>query len=52
MIQLEFEVSNIAKYKIEEILDNEVYAKKLKARYLPEFYYLILQKDYLKEKNT
>lgn len=54
MSKLQFKNNgNGNKYKIEVIWDNVVYAKKLKVEvYLPDFYYLILWKEYLKEENN
>ena len=52
MTQLEFKVGDNAKYKMEIIQDSAIYIKKLEAGHLPEFYYLILEKNYFKEENT
>lgn len=49
---IKFKASNNEKYKIEAIYNNIIYIKKLKVDYLPSFYYLVLLKIYLKEKNT
>ena len=40
------------KHKVEAIWDNTVYARELKSGHLPGFYYLVLWKEYPKEKNT
>lgn len=41
--QLEFEVNDKGKeYKVKQIWDNAVYAKKSVGDYLPRFYYLVL----------
>ena len=40
--QLEFNVGNNEKYKVEEIRDNAVNVKKSKAGNLPGLYYLVL----------
>lgn len=39
------------KYKLNAIENNAVYIKKLKLNHLLRVYYLVLQKDYLEEKN-
>lgn len=50
-MKLDVGINVSKKYEFEAILNNIVYAKIL-ANYLPGFYYLILQKGYIKEKNT
>ena len=49
--QLEFEVDDDAKYKLEIIENSMIYVKKSEAEYLPRLYYQILQKNYSKKKN-
>ena len=51
-LNFEFKVSDNKKYKVEGIWDSMVYARELVIGQLLGFYYLILQKDYLKEENT
>ena len=46
-----FEAGNGKKYKVDDIQDSAVYAKK-SAKQLPEIYYLVLWKSYPEEKNT
>lgn len=50
---MEFDTSNNDSrvYEVKTIQDSAVYAKKSED-YLPELYYLILWKEYLKEKNA
>lgn len=51
-IQLEFKAGDYSKKdKVKGIRDTTVYVKESEG-YLPNFYYLVLQKDYPKEKNT
>ena len=52
--KIEFNVgnNNSGEYKVEVIWDSTVYAKKLKSGLLSGFYYLVLWKRYLNEKNT
>ena len=50
-MQLEFEAGNNKEYEVKSILDSVVYARK-SIEQLPELYYLILWKGYLKEENT
>lgn len=49
---IEFKAENEKEYKVEGIWDNTFYAKELVVDYLPDFYYLISWKGYLKEENT
>lgn len=50
---LEFEDNGQDKeYKVEAICNDTVYAKKSERDHLPDFYYLVLWKDYLEEENT
>ena len=51
-IQQDFEANKNEKYKVNGIWNSAVYAKKSKAGYLPERYYLISWKNYSEEKNT
>ena len=53
MLKIEFDddKGKSSKYKIEVIWNNIVYTWKSES-YLSELYYLVLLKDYLKEKNT
>lgn len=46
----EFEARNNKKYEVKSIVNNAVYSKKVKNQ-LSSLYYLILQKNYSKEKN-
>ena len=43
---------NSKEYKMVAIWDSTLYANKLDSGYLPNFYYLIIWKSYLEEKNT
>ena len=47
----EFEAGNSKEYKVNAIQDSTVYANKAEG-HLPCLYYLVLQKEYPKEKNT
>ena len=51
---MEFDKGNdkSGEYKVEAIQDSAVYATKSKSGHLPGFYFLVLWKGYLKEKNT
>ena len=49
--KLDFKASNSKKYKAKAIQNNVVYANKAHV-HLSGFYYLIVKKGYLKEKNT
>lgn len=49
--KLEFDISNKKEYKVEEIRDNALSDKESKY-HPPRYYYLILRKNYSKEKNT
>ena len=49
---MELEVNDSKKYKIEAIQDNVVYASKLQSGQLPDLYYLVAWKRYLKEEST
>ena len=46
-----FETGNNKKYKVDNIWDSAVYAKKLAIKQLLGLYYLVLSKSYLKKKN-
>lgn len=50
--EMEFKVDDKEKYKVEEIQDSAVYAKKSEEGYLSKIYYLVFWKSYPKEKNT
>ena len=47
----EFDVSNNKEYKVEAIIDNAVYAKKVE-KHLSGLYYLVSWKNYSKEEST
>ena len=51
VIELDFEASNSKEYKVEAIWDSAVYANKSESGHLPDFYYLVAWKGYLKEEN-
>ena len=51
-LDFEFETSDNKKYEVDNIWNNAAYAKESATEQLPELYYLVLWKDYLKEKNT
>lgn len=40
--QINFDIGNNKKYKIEVIWDSAIYMKELRSDHLPSFYYLIL----------
>lgn len=49
---MELDIGHGEKYKMEEIQDSEVYARESKGHLPSDFYYLVLWKVYLDEKNT
>ena len=51
-VELDAGDNKSGKYKIEAIWDSPVYAQGSKSGYLLEFYYLMLWKSYVEEKNT
>ena len=50
--ELELEAGNNKEYKVEAIWNSAVYASKSESGQLPDLYYLVAWKRYLKEKNT
>ncbi len=50
-LKQEFKVRNNKKYKIKVISNSIIFDKEVKSQLL-SFYYLVLWKDYLKEKST
>ena len=52
--QIKFDIrdNNDGEYKVEAIWDSAVYIRELELDHLPNFYYLVSWKRYLKDENT